>query len=1128
MKSNLNTYYNNPLVKYILNNEVDKNYLIYAGGGFGKTTAMKCLWFVLLDKAYKGEKIVPIYIDVKTLNSNGVNPLFEYIYNRYCGIDSDYGKFCDIFFENKTSSFAKNYIFWLLVDGYNEVTGDLSYKLQNDIRKLSMCSNVKMIVSSRTDENSASFTDFKKVILDSLSDNQIAEYLKNNFNREDIEPNRINPNLIEILRVPMFLETFVKTYKDNLDYPHLFDTSIIRKADILDRYTEKILEDLKEQELSTEIIKKEFAIKYYLPALAFYFIQKETLSISDAEYLKLSFEDGSKWDTYFKLYLNSSERAGYKYAFVDGKDEWISIFKNQFALMEKSEENHAFKHHIWREFFAAKHIVNAINRGVLTDLEISIDENVRHFVGELLKKDGKCECDYETKIDLNSDSSPLEDFMQKYSQELSPLAVSNCVEIMKTSRNNKITADYSNLDLTQASFLNCDLVNSKFKKSKVTLENFQNETYYNTTVRLIDAAEKQDLVITCGYDNEILFWKIIDGEMKVITSFHMTDMEHNPSQLLISSNGNFFATMDDEWGGTLKIWNSNNFECKEISFEDEKRSMAGFSSNEKYLVVVQEDGSAWNINFIGTRDGENKKIIKTNGYYECYSFIPGTMDFVFIEIVNEISILKIIDIEDNFKLKHQSEIIIDGKAKMTCSCDGFVYIMDFSNIHKISITPFEYRKIEHKFDFVGLIEYCDICVINEVIVLQGGGRFIYLFDTFDNKCKVDIIDVYDYYIQKCDSKKKINWIESCVVTSQNKLITTHYSCIVIWDIESKKTLFVEEKNECNSLMGFNKNTDLALAHAYNDIRIWDIKKQQLFIPMFNSGHVYCEGAFFVDDSQFILVYSYSIYLYSFFEQKIIGCFSLASPDMILHVLACFSNAENIKLLVKETEGRYCYIFDKKFNLIKKTPINLLSDMSYDEECIANFDEDGKSCWFLYKNYKYDKCFKRFDLQSHSEVPVHFSKEHVLDKLRKWDLLDMNQYDYWHDGLFDIKFAISKTGNWLVDITDDYPIIFNKENGMKKKIECEIDGMIQGSILDASFSGNENYVIVGYESGVYVWETKTGKLICWLDANINCNIWRCDFKECDCIEEENEFYRIAYMNGAFVPLEFIPEPLDLGD
>ena len=98
MKSNLNTYYNNPLVKYILNNEVDKNYLIYAGGGFGKTTAMKCLWFVLLDKAYKGEKIVPIYIDVKTLNSNGVNPLFEYIYNRYCGIDSDYGKFCDIFF----------------------------------------------------------------------------------------------------------------------------------------------------------------------------------------------------------------------------------------------------------------------------------------------------------------------------------------------------------------------------------------------------------------------------------------------------------------------------------------------------------------------------------------------------------------------------------------------------------------------------------------------------------------------------------------------------------------------------------------------------------------------------------------------------------------------------------------------------------------------------------------------------------------------------------------------------------------------------------------------------------------------------------------------------------------------
>lgn len=583
MKSNLNTYYNNPLVKYILNNEVDKNYLIYAGGGFGKTTAMKCLWFVLLDKAYKGEKIVPIYIDVKTLNSNGVNPLFEYIYNRYCGIDSDYGKFCDIFFENKTSSFAKNYIFWLLVDGYNEVTGDLSYKLQNDIRKLSMCSNVKMIVSSRTDENSASFTDFKKVILDSLSDNQIAEYLKNNFNREDIEPNRINPNLIEILRVPMFLETFVKTYKDNLDYPHLFDTSIIRKADILDRYTEKILEDLKEQELSTEIIKKEFAIKYYLPALAFYFIQKETLSISDAEYLKLSFEDGSKWDTYFKLYLNSSERAGYKYAFVDGKDEWISIFKNQFALMEKSEDTHTFKHHIWRDFFAAKHIVNAINRGVLTDLEISIDENVRHFVGELLKKDGKCECDYESKIDLNSDSSPLEDFMQKYSQELSPLAVSNCVEIMKTSRNNKITADYSNLDLTQSFFWNCDFPNSIFYNSNIKESCFI-PNGHTGAIQSVAFSSNGKWLLSYGYDEFIRVWNAKTGAPK--NAFLLEDV----TSVGFSKDGKW--AVSGSVNGDIRIWDVEN--CKQdgatMKGHDSGVVSVCFSHENKYVLTGDTDG----------------------------------------------------------------------------------------------------------------------------------------------------------------------------------------------------------------------------------------------------------------------------------------------------------------------------------------------------------------------------------------------------------------------------------------------------------------------------------------------------------------------------------------------------------
>lgn len=1088
MKSNLNTYYNNPLVKYILNNEVDKNYLIYAGGGFGKTTAMKCLWFVLLDKAYKGEKIVPIYIDVKTLNSNGVNPLFEYIYNRYCGIDSDYGKFSDIFFENKTSSFAKNYIFWLLVDGYNEVTGDLSYKLQNDIRKLSMCSNVKMIVSSRTDENSASFTDFKKVILDSLSDNQIAEYLKNNFNREDIEPNRINPNLIEILRVPMFLETFVKTYKVNLDYPHLFDTSIIRKADILDRYTEKILEDLKEQELSTEIIKKEFAIKYYLPALAFYFIQKETLSISDAEYLKLSFEDGSKWDTYFKLYLNSSERAGYKYAFVDGKDEWISIFKNQFALMEKSEDTHTFKHHIWRDFFAAKHIVNAINRGVLTDLEISIDENVRHFVGELLKKDGKCECDYESKIDLNSDSSPLEDFMQKYSQELSPLSVSNCVEIMKTSRNNKITADYSNLNLTQASFLNCDLRNSKFNKSKVDIENFRNKKYYNDGIKLIDVAEKQDLIITCGYNNEILFWKIINEKMKIITVFHMTDMEHNPWQLCVSADGNFFATMDDEWGGTLKIWKSNNFECKEIRFENEDRIMVGFSSNEKYLVVVREESSTWNIDFIGTRDAENIKTIKTNGHYECYSFVPETTYFAFLEVLNNTCILKIIDIENDFKLKYESKINIDGKAKMACSHDEFVYIMDYSNIHKISIPSFEYRKIAHNFEFLD-IEHSNIHVINEVIVLQTKfGRILYLIDTFDSKCKLDIIDAYNYYIQKCNTKKRFGWINKSVPISQDKLLTTHDAFIVVWDIKNKRNLFIEETSEYNYLVGFNKKSDKVVVHTLDNIRIWDLKKQCLVTFPFNIEEYHCRYVHFVNDSQIILVYGNYVCLYDFSSEKTVRHLT----GSICSVLDCFSNTYNINLLTKELKGCYCYVFDNNFNLIQKFEIE-----EY-EDGIMGFDENGN-------------------------VKTNCSKEHS-----KWDWLDTNQYEDWYDDLFDMNFAVSKTGNLLVDITNDYPIIFNKEDGRKKKIACEIDNMIYGDILDASFSENENYVIVGYESGVYVWETKTGKLRCRLDANINCNIWKCDFEKCECIEAENEFFKMAYMNGAVVPSEFIPELLDLGD
>lgn len=1152
MQSNLSTYYNNPLVKYVLNDENNNNYLVYAGGGFGKTTAMQCLWFVLLDKASKGENIVPVYVDIKTLNLNDNSPIFKYMYNRYCGCDSDYNRFCDMFIENKTPGFAKNCVFWLLIDGYNEVAGSLSYKLQNDIKKLSMCSNTRIVFSSRVDENSVVFAGVQKLILNSLDDNQIETYLKRNFNIEDIETNRINPNLIEILRVPMFLETFVKIYKDRFDYPHLFDTSIIRKGDILEKHTEKILEDLKEQDVSTEIIKKEFAIKYYLPALAFCFAQKETLSISDAEYLKLGLEDESKWDTYFKLYLNSSERAGYKHAFVEGKDEWISIFKNQFALMEKIEDSHAFKHHIWRDFFAAKHIVNAIKSGALADLEISVDENIRHFVGELLKKDSKCECDYENKTELNSDSSPLEDFMQKYSQELSPLAVGNCVEIMKTSRKNKVTADYSNLDLTQAFFGDCDFPNSIFDNSNIKESCFIPDGHTGNINAVALSSDGKSL-LSCGNDEFIRVWNAKTGVPK--ESFLLED-GWKITSIAFSQDGKWAVSGSVD--GNIRIWDVEN--CRQDSFVlkghvSEIVSVC-FSRENKYVLGLSADGLIiiWNM------EKREKTTVLNEGHGNKLSIVKFLPDSKQIVSGSWNGDIKLWNIETKsgreiFHNQHEKvedyqsfglhpinllDVTLDGKFIVTSSLFGTdIEIWDvekeccncqLSNAHTIGVSAISFsnngqyvvsggldktikvwdvKKGQLKYEIPMEFKETPTSIVfshNDERIISGIGNLIYVFNAETGELCCGPLGKFE----------NIGFSNSVDISPLNNLISKgcKYGSLELWDIKNEqllKKITLEEKGSSITAICFSNDGNLLISGDYKgNISVWEVESGLLKERIFNTSlgktkEPIMDIKFFHNSQKFVVGRGDGRVEIWDTQKTLLHKQRISSPLKNLHELS-ISKDDNYILCCADMG--FIDIWDIRTNSIRniaggrdsRHAINSISFSPNQKSFVTGCSNGAIQIWDIEK-----LSAKVVSLQGHKNAVT--------------------------------SVAFSSNGDMLASVSSDNTIAFWKVEGASlKNIKTLITGCFN-EFCSVSFLRDDNFILTNCKDGsACIWDVDTGRAVRYFDIALGNNIKNSNFKNsifkssnpCGFFIEKEHFYRTLYSNGADVPEKFLPKILDLGD
>lgn len=454
-----------------INLDNNDSYILFEQGGIGKTSQMKAV-FRSYALSYK-DGIVPVFVDCKTIDFNRKQPLLTHILLKFCGDDCpDNCENSIVRLENMLIKANSEYKYIFFIDGINECENN-KYLVVQDITKLLKSPNNKVIVSSRINEDDIGLKDFKRLRVKEFTDAQIVTFLNSKGfkdNGNDVELNRLNPSLLKILRVPMFLKLFVETYSADNVFHDMYTSNIVRKADLLQAFINKIFDDKNEQHISEndpEYIKRQFALEHYLPSLAYEMMIMHKYSINN-EVLK-NLRTQVFTSNYFERFEREDEDI---FKHISSIKEINNICIEEFSLLNKSNDNFVFSHQVWQDFFCGKFYELCIKYDILEPFENALPESVKQFIGEII---GECDFENETKLE-KAKKSPLNQFLQKHNRisdnPISPNGTKNIIEIMKSSRTGVITGDYSSLNLLNSDFLNVNCKNSNFFNSLLNLNTF--------------------------------------------------------------------------------------------------------------------------------------------------------------------------------------------------------------------------------------------------------------------------------------------------------------------------------------------------------------------------------------------------------------------------------------------------------------------------------------------------------------------------------------------------------------------------------------------------------------------------------------------------------------------------------
>lgn len=1146
------------------------NYLIFNEGGIGKTTQMKAAYLELINSHI--DKTVPIFVDCKSLNFKSDYPLLSAILEKYCGNDcmeATHRERLEKLICNETPQNG-SYKFIIFIDGINECESN-KYTVLQDIDKLLKSPNNKIIISSRINEDELVSKGFKKLKVKEFTDEQIIIYLNSkgiNDNGISIKLNKINPSLLKILRIPMFLKLFANTYSKHI-FPDIYTTNIVRKADLLQGFLDKILEDKENQhgnKIAPEYLERKFALERYLPALAYEMSLLHSYSIHNDVLKNLRTTVFNS--NYFERFESEDETI---FENISSLKKINNICIVEFYLLNKSNDDYAFSHQVWQDFFCAKFYAMCIERDIIDVFEDSISISVRQFIGEIVKNEnGECECDFEKITDLEkAKKSPINMFLQSHnlnsSTPLSTLQTHTLIEIMKTSRNNNITADYSNLDLKNVNFYKCKLRNSTFDNSKIYYHNFISSGHTKAVNSI--SISSNGKIISGSDDETIRLWDYnigmktgepIKGHNGIITSVAFSPggdkfasgsrdttiriWDANTSKpigkplighhacindVIFSQNGEMIASASDD--KTIRIWDANTGEQigdPLIGHTDSVTSIV-FSHTNDTLISASFDKTIriWNLK---TREPIGEPIIAHTHWITAVAISPT------------------------------DDKIASG------SCDKTIRIWNLKTKEPIG-APLE--------GHTACINAVAFSPDGRMVASGSNDKTIRIWDSNSGE------PIGEPFIGHTDSVTSLAFLPA-----GDKLISGSCDTLIkSWDIFTAKEFTLNGGLDCINSIAINANNDTIFGISdFGSIRTWNYKNYKQTSIVFNNYNTQIITSDFSHNCKKIACFCVDekIRIINVETSEIINCpieFE-KSEDLITCVaissngnnIACGNNHSKIRIYNLDEGFKTFYSIDRNIGEIKsivffedgKKILSIANDNRHNIIRIWNLEtksQVGAPLWSKYGSIV------------HSIVVPNDGSKIICDfkdnKIEVWDYTneqiepELERYTKYvesftinteindnHNAIFNIqdiftdflkspvpfiprpidekenkRIAISHNNRIIVKINNNYTMsVWNADTG--KQIGQLLTGH-KNSITSAIFSQDDKKIISSSKDNtIRIWdlENHTCQVIyCMITADITeCNFQKSKFQ----VENQSEFYNIIYSNGGLVKDEFKPKPI----
>lgn len=1156
----------NPLVKkYIKGEFTEKIYFLNAEGGYGKSTSFKSLYYYLVEQGTQANNhIVPIFIDVKQLVEFGEKrqcgmprPIEKYIVENYCGEDSDPNealleKVINIFSKNNAPSLENHYTYFIFVDAINEVNDRLKSIILDEIKQMVESDSVKFFISSRVDEKALPDDTVKYKLLP-LDEEKIRIYLDKNFGKtgEKVDISKINDSLVDILRVPMYLSVFRETYDERNPYPDIYEAKAVRKADILDSFIQKLLDDNKGKERSDDKPLIEFVIKYFIPALAFKMYNSNlSMRLSDKDFRKLR----NDFD-YFDSFLVPDE---YLTALNAHKTEIKGVCLN-LGIVSFVNGYYSFTHQNWRDLFAAKHIINCMNAEKLDELEISVDKNVRQFVGEVIReyKDGcgysndymdksdaekarKSECDFEDKSNIETwSASPIEDFLQKHNLKsqspLSGMATKNLIDVMKISRNGNITAKYDGLNLKCTNFYKCDLENSTFNGTQIYAINFIQQGHTDS-VNSVSFSPDGKKIVSGSDDETIRIWDIGTGLQicKLSTGHCVDSVSFSPDGKKIVSGG---------WEDAIHIWDTDTgLQIGALSTGDWINSVS-FSSDGKKIVSVSGNKT---IRIWDAETGLQIGKLSTGDQVRLVSFSPDGKKIVSVSVD---STIRILDVETGSQicgLSTEDEVSSisfssNGKKIVSGSSDGTIRIWDINTGAQIGkpLTGHE-----------GAVNSVSFSPDGKRIVSGSNDKTIRIWDAVTGMQLGKPLTGHAAYDNYADYVNSVSFSPD-----GTKIVSRSYdNTIRIWNVETGTQIGEPLTGPTSSVRSVSFSLGGSKIVSGSDdktIRIWDVETgSQMGKPLTGHTRIVCSVSFSPDGTK-IVSGSHDKTIRVWDTDTGIQICEFSTEDLVESV----SFSPDGKKIVSGGWGNAIHIWDTNTGLQigELSPGGQLVSFSPDgKKIIVSGSNDGivriwdaETFKLVGEPYKdgtvaiFSPDGKRIAIGSYYTIKVLDAEtgKPVLEDLQG-NKMPVQSLAFSSDGKKIVSGSVDgtvrmwdvETGIYIGKLNVNSNMDFEEDDVIIPYIPTlgpvETVGKTESNLISSIvFSPDSKKIVSGsLDATIKIWNLESH--LCTIIYNrVQSYIGNCDFRNAEFNgEDESEFYGIIYSNGGIVKDEFVPKPV----